>query len=345
LALNEIEPNAPAAPAGDGPRGRRSTSIVALVVVAALAFAGGVLLSRDGSSPLAPPTSSPMAEPAADVARILLPSTVRIGAGEAVGSGFVYRRGGFVLTAAHLVENHDQVSVRLADGSRIDGEVLGRDPARDVAVIKIDRDDVRPARLARGVRLRVGQLAVAIGSPFGLTNTVTSGIVSAIGRSLPTGSGPVDAIQTDTLLNPGNSGGPLADRFGRVIGINVAVRGRAGDNQVAFAVPIDVAMQAAERLQNGRPAPPVAFIGLVGTEPTTGRAGALVTEVVADSPAAEAGMRTGDLVIAMDRQRIESMEELAAAIRRHEPGDRVRLRVVRDDQARNLTIELVARGS
>lgn len=314
------------------------------MLVAAIAFTGGVILARGGSSPSPTATPSPDVEPVAQVARILLPSTVQLRAGEATGSGVIYRPDGFILTAAHVVEGRDEVSVRLSDGSRLDGKVLGHDAARDIAVVKVDRTRLPAARLARGVRLRVGQLTMAIGSPFGLADTVTAGVVSGIGRSLPTGQGPVDAIQTDTSVNPGNSGGPLADRFGRVIGINVAVRGRVAD-RVAFAVPIDVAMQAADRIQQGQPPPPVAFMGVTGTEPATGRAGALVTEVHAGSPAANAGVIDGDLVIAIDRQQIDSMEELAAAIRRHSPGDKVTLTVVRDGEEHRFTIELVARGS
>lgn len=331
------------------PGRRRGQLAAAILVIASLAFAAGVFVSRpdtpgpapavDGASPLG---SNGGDEPVVNVSRILLPSVVQIRTETGAGAGVIYDTRGFILTAAHVVADADELTVRLADGDRISGRVVGRDPGRDIAVVKVSQRGLRAAKLARGIDVRVGQLAVAIGSPFGLQDSVTAGIVSGLGRTLPTGEAVVDAIQTDAPLNPGNSGGPLADRLGRVIGINVAVRGQGSDG-VAFAVPIDTAMQAAQRLEQGKTPPPVAFLGVTGTDPSTGPGGALITAIEPGSPAAEAGLREGDLVTRLNGNSISSMNELAAAIRRRVPGNEVRLTYIRDDETQNVTITLVAR--
>lgn len=313
------------------------------IAIASLGFAAGVVVSSDEAPSPIPTIDASAGEPVAAVARTLLPSVVLIRDEDAAGSGVIYDEDGLILTAAHVVRESEEVTVRLADGRRETGKVLGRDPTRDIAVVKINRAGLRAARLARGVPVRVGQIAVAIGNPFGLQDSVTSGVVSGLGRTLPTGEAVVDAIQTDAPLNPGNSGGPLADRFGRVIGINIAVRDNAGG--VAFAVPIDVAMQTAARLQRGEDPAPVAFLGVTGTDPTTGRGGGLVTDVEADSPAAKAGIEEGDLIVAVGDDEIRSMSDLAAAIRRSAPGRRVRITFVREDRERSVEVTLAARES
>ncbi|MGH2760419.1 MAG: S1C family serine protease [Actinomycetota bacterium] len=341
----------PATDEPEAPKQRRRFGplVAGALVIASFAFAAGVFVSRpdapasstavDGTSPIG---SNGADEPVVSVSRTLLPSVVQIRTETGAGSGVIYDTSGSILTAAHVVQGAEEVSVRLSDGDRITGEVVGRDPGRDIAVVKVTRRGLRAAKLARGIDVRVGQLAVAIGSPFGLQDSVTAGVVSGLGRTLPTGEAVVDAIQTDAPLNPGNSGGPLADRLGRVIGINVAVRGQGSDG-VAFAVPIDTAMQAARRLEQGETPPPVAFLGVTGTDPVSGLGGALITAIEPGSPAAEAGLREGDLVTRVDGERISGMNELAAAIRRKVPGDRVRLAYVRDDETLTLTATLIAR--
>ncbi|MEX2393556.1 MAG: trypsin-like peptidase domain-containing protein, partial [Actinomycetota bacterium] len=284
------------------------------------------------------PTPIDAAEAAAKAA---LPAAVHVRAEDSIGSGFIYDADGFIFTAAHVVDDADKVTVRLSDGTALEAKVLGADAQRDVAVLKVKRDGLPVAKLAGGVDLSVGQLAVAIGSPFGLEETVTVGVVSGTGRTLETEGGAVDAIQTDAEINPGNSGGPLVDRHGRVIGINVATQGaRPGAGGVGLAVPIDVALDVASYFEKGKTPPPVPFLGVQGTEPAGAKTGALVLDVRPGSPAAEAGVEKGDRIIAIDGRNMKGMPELAAAIRKHKPGDKVVLTVVREGKERKITVTL-----
>ena len=280
-------------------------------------------------------------EPVAQVARAVLPSTVEIETTDGLGSGVVYDNAGHILTAAHVVEGANDVTVRIADGERVKGSVVGRDTGRDVAVVKVDKTGLPPARLARNVPVVVGQLAVALGSPFGLDETVTSGVVSAVGRVIPSSDTAVETIQTDAAVNPGNSGGPLADRQGRIIGINVA---KAEAGGVAFAIPIDVAMTAADRIVAGQGAAPVAFVGIRGTDPTSGPGGAQIVSVESNSPASKAGLKVGDVVTAVDGNAISSMAEFAGEIQRHAPGDNITLTVLRGGNTSTITVTLGSRS-
>ena len=194
-------------------------------------------------------------EPVADVAEALLSTVVQIERNGGVGSGFVYDDEGHILTAAHVVGGASKVRVRFADGSTRVGDVLGTDATQDVAVIAVDPRGLQAAPLALGEEARVGQLSVAIGSPLGFQQTVTSGVVSAEGRSLRLGGNVVrNLIQTDASINSGNSGGPLADRYGRIIGVNIAIATRSGGSDgLGFAVPIDLAIDVAEHFTGSRP--------------------------------------------------------------------------------------------
>ncbi len=338
--MTTTDPAPPTAPPSDtnsDTGGRSRAWVLSLVViVAAIAFVAGFVLREELRDPA--PTPTPASDPAAQVARKLLPSTVYIRAGQTAGSGFVYNAGGLVLTAAHVVGDLGDVTVRLSDGTPLAGKVLGRDAGRDVAVIKIEKKGLVAAALSRGP-VRVGELAVAIGSPFGDRETVTAGVVSGIGGTLPTPGGAVDVIRTDAAINRGNSGGPLVDREGRVIGINVALRGTLG-----LAVPIDVALETAKHLEQGKAAPAVAQLGVNGTDPADPRAGALVREVTAGSAAAGAGIKEGDLITAIDGKKLQGMFELAAAIRKHAPGDEVTLTVVTDGKTRQVKVKLGSHG-
>lgn len=192
-------------------------------------------------------------EPLADTADRLLPSVVQIEAGAAIGSGFVADKDGWVLTASHVVGREDRVTLKLDDGTAVEATVVARDRTIDTAVLRADDKDLPPATLGRSADVRVGQVAIAVGSPFGYSQTVTTGIVSALGRTLETPIGELrDLIQTDAAINSGNSGGPLADREGKIIGINTAIASASGGSDgVGFAVPIDTAVEMLRRVQAG----------------------------------------------------------------------------------------------
>ncbi|HWD46083.1 MAG TPA: trypsin-like peptidase domain-containing protein [Actinomycetota bacterium] len=343
-------------PAGAGsPGGRRPSRWLAAVAAGVVLLASGYGISQalDDDAPAGagiPTAAAPVAaapvqsgeEPAAAVAKALLPTVVEIRHDNGLGSGFVYDANGFIMTAAHVVEGVDQVDVRLFDGTKLQGKVLGTDQINDVAVIKVDRTGLKAAPLGVGQDLQVGQLAVAIGSPFGLNETVTAGIISSTDRLLEGR----EVIQTDAPINPGNSGGVLADRNGRVIGINDAIRPGANSNGnvgIGFAVPIDIAAKSAAAIVKGEQVQ-IGYLGVTPSLTTTGgRDGALIQEVAPDSPAAKAGIRPGDLVVTVDGKAIENYSEMVAAIRAHKPGDQVTLRVVRGGSETAITATLAQR--
>jgi len=333
----EAPPPPPPPPPSPAVRIPRTLIGVVIVLLAALAFTGGYTVRTITTKP-PPPTPTPKPdEPGADVAKILLPSTVFIRAGDALGSGVIYDAKGLILTAAHVVGTNTDVTVRLSDGTPLKGKVLGRDTQRDTAVVSVSHPGLKAATTTPESELTIGELTVALGSPFGLQDTVTVGVLSGIGRTVETPGGAVDGLQTDAAINPGNSGGPLADREGHVIGINVALEGQ----RIGLAVPIDLALQAASYLEKGKAPPRVAFLGVVGTELGEAAApGAIVVDVKAGSPAATAGLAKGDRIIALDGQPITGFTELASAIRRHVPGDTVTIRYVRDNKTKDVKVKL-----
>ena len=271
-------------------------------------------------------------EPIADAAEKILPSVVQIRTTDGVGSGVVFDEG-LILTAAHVVTGETTVQVRLEDGENVEGTVLGGTAEADIAVIQIDRTDVPVATLALDYVPRVGQTAIAVGSPWGLTSTVTAGIISAVNQPLGCGI-PGDVcrsmLQTDAAINPGNSGGALLDREGRVLGINVSIFSMSGANDgVGFAVPIDVAYDIARSVIAGESIE-FAFLGVGGETVSTGQAGARITEVMDGSAAAEAGFEVDDLVISIDGIRVQSISDLASQVRNYRPGELVEFTVVRD---------------
>lgn len=280
-------------------------------------------------------------EPIADAAEKILPSVVQIQSSTGVGSGVVYGDG-LIMTAAHVVSGESTVSVRLADGEVVSGTVLGGTSEADIAVVQIDRTDVPKAELALDYTPRVGQLAIAVGSPWDLTSTVTAGIVSAINQPLGCNSGGNcrSMVQTDAAINPGNSGGPLVDREGRVLGINVSIFSLSGSNDgVGFAVPINVAYQVAQAVVNGESIE-FGFLGVVGRDVEAGRAGALITEVTPDSAADLAGFAVDDLVISIDGVPVQGISDLASQVRTHRPGESVDFVIVRDGSELTLTAVL-----
>ena len=338
-----------------------------LVVLLVGAFVLGWLARGEGSDPGAVPVASGQTvvspadqwdEPVVAVAEAVAPSVVLvIVPGTAQGSGIVLDNNGRVVTNAHVVDGFEEVQVRLPSGRLVEGTVLGADVRRDVAVVQLAETDgsVKVATFAPSYRIRVGQLAVAVGSPFELSQTVTAGIVSAVGRVVPSygcqvgGPGSaecadVSMIQTDAPINPGNSGGPLADRTGRVIGMNTSIRApglltvNAG---VGFAIPSDTVLLVADRLISGELVG-TAFLGISGVTPMDGRAGALITEIVDGSPAERAGLEKDDLIVRSDGRPIPDMRALRADIHLRLPGTEVELEYLRGDRIGKAVLELAS---
>ncbi len=289
----------------------------------------------------------------AAVAQELLPSTVQISAefegqaNGATGSGFLLDRQGHVVTNNHVVadaaENEGPIEIVDDKGNRFEAEIVGRSSVYDLAVLYVPGvRGRRPAALGQSTALHVGDGVVAIGSPLGLSSTVTSGIVSALQRPVTTGetaddSSYINAVQTDAAINPGNSGGPLVNLRGQVVGVNSAIAtsggstfsGEAGNIGVGFAIPIEqVKVTADQILRTGESRYPV-----IGAEVQTGGVegdGAEVSKIVDGSPAQEAGLEAGDLVVAIDGERVTDGITLIVSIRSHQPGEDVELTVRRD---------------
>ena len=273
------------------------------------------------------------------VARQVSPAVVTVRQPGGLGSGVIIRQDGVILTNAHVVGNARRVNVSLADGRELQGEVLGRDPTVDIAVVRIAARDLPVAPVGDSDRLEVGQAAIAIGNPLGLERTVTSGVVSAVDRTLR-GTGLDGLIQTDAAINSGNSGGPLLDSQGRVIGINTAVLGgdpRRPATGLGFAVPINLASDVAGQiLTTGRVLR--AYLGIQHSdlEPEMAaqfrlpvREGLIVRLVGRGSPAEAAGLRPGDIIIRIDETPITQGGDLSRVLRDRRPGSTVTISVIR----------------
>ncbi len=264
------------------------------------------------------------------------------------GSGFIVSADGIILTNAHVVDGAQKVTVKLTDRREFEASVIGSDAKSDVAVLKIDAHDLPVTRLGDPRTLQVGEWVVAIGSPFGLENTVTAGIVSAKGRSLPDDTY-VPFIQTDVAVNPGNSGGPLFNLRGEVVGINSQIYSRSGGYQgLSFAIPIDVAMNVSKQLQTqGHVTRGKLGVGIQDLDQALAESfglevprGALVASVEKGGPAAKAGLREGDVILEFDGQAIDSAGQLPSAVAATDPGKAVALRVWRDRASREFKVSL-----
>jgi serine protease Do len=266
-------------------------------------------------------------QPIAEIAAAALPAVVQIDTSFGLGAGVIYSADGYIITAAHVVGAETPVTIRLFDGRTVEGEVLGTHQTTDIAVVAIDPVPGMPvADLALRADLEVGQVAVALGSPFGLDQTVTAGIVSAVDRVVDG----VTMVQTDAAINPGNSGGPLVDAAGRVIGINDMIFSESGANAgVGFAISIDLAVLVAEQIVAGDEVQ-LAFLGVGVSDVRGERPGALVEEVVPDSGADGAGIEVGDVIVAVDDTTIRNSGDLRVAIIRNAPDDTVTITVIRD---------------
>ncbi len=271
-------------------------------------------------------------EPAAYVATLLGPAVVQVETDFGTGSGVIYEDG-LVLTNQHVVDGARTMRIRLSDGRILPAELEGSDSNTDIAVLSVEKGlDLPIAVLATGEKAVVGQVAIAIGSPFQLQQSVTAGIVSAVDRPLPIGNQRVVAmIQTDAPINPGNSGGALADKQGRVIGINTSIQtdGTTSTNAgVGFAVPIDTARNIADLLVSGAPIES-GFLGVTGRQPQGGEAGVEISEVTSGSAADTAGLEIGDRVLSLDGAPVTSLPELAGLVLARQAGEIVELEVVR----------------
>ena len=296
--------------------------------------------TRDsGTVPLVPPDVD---EPASFVAVTLGPAVVQIETNFGLGSGVIFDDG-LILTNSHVVQDATSVRVKLADGRVLTGEILGSDEKTDVAVVSVGPGLELPiAQLATGAKAQVGQIAIAIGSPFDLQQSVTAGIVSAVDRPISNVEGSVVAmIQTDAPINPGNSGGALADRQGRVIGINTSIQTDGNTNTnvgVGFAIPIDTAIRIADLLVAGEPIQP-GFLGVRGAEPAGGEAGVELIEVTPESAAEGAGLLVGDRVLSLNGAPVTGFFELAGLVVANQAGDTVTLELIREGEL--ITIDVV----
>jgi serine protease Do len=263
----------------------------------------------------------------------------------AQGSGFLISSDGLVLTNAHVVDGAKEVTVKLSDHREFKAKVLGADRASDIAVLKIDGHDFPSVRLGDSEQLGVGDYVLAIGEPFGLEETATAGIVSAKGRSLP-GDGYVPFIQTDAAVNPGNSGGPLFDAGGAVVGINAQIYTNSGGYQgVSFAIPINLAVQIKDQIvKTGKVVHSRLGVEVQTLDQSLAESfklkspnGALVAKVVADSAAAEAGLKVGDVILKYNGSPILDAGQLSAKVGVTAPGEKVSLDVWRDGKALSLS--------
>ena len=293
------------------------------------------------------------------------------GGGQAQGSGFVYDKSGHVVTNHHVVDGASTARVTFSNGDTYDATVVGTDPSTDLAVLKVDAPAsvLTPLSLGDASELAVGDAVVAIGSPFGLEQTVTAGIVSALERQMeaPNGFTINDSIQTDAAINHGNSGGPLLDLEGHVVGVNAQISSESGGNDgVGFAIPSNtVDTIVSQILADGDVEHAYLGVGVATIpESATGEldsaAGVALTEVRQDTPAAEAGLRAGtgtttidgrqyptggDVVTEVDGEAVETAEDLQRAIDAHKPGDTITLTVVRDGDTRTVDVTLDSRPS
>ena len=265
---------------------------------------------------------------------------------QGIGSGFIMNREGYILTNNHVVEGADKIQVRLANGRQIDGRVVGLDPKTDLALLKIDGEkDLKPLPLGDSDTLKVGSWVVAVGSPFGLEQTITAGIVSAKGRVI--GSGPYDNfIQTDASINPGNSGGPLVSLQGEAVGINTAIIASA--QGIGFAIPINMAREIARQLQEkGHVTRGLLGVSIQDITPELAKSfglteskGALVAQVVPGGPAAEGGLQEGDVIVEFDGKAVSDSNALPRLVAATTVGKTVVVKVVRNGQTVNLSVKV-----
>lgn len=369
----DLTPIFPRAPMGRGARRRRLSPTLAaglagglIGALVATGIVAGLLLAFDNDSTvverrLGAPTAGSGGEQSSlvDIADLARPWVVHINVTgrqqgllgpqrvQGSGSGVILRSDGFILTNAHVVDGATDIEVTLATGEEVPARLVGTDVVTDLAVIQVDQGNLPASVIGSARDLQVGEPVLAIGSPLGLEQTVTSGIVSALGRQVPRRDMPalVDMIQTDASITRGNSGGALVDSRGSLVGINTAVAAdpELGTEGIAFAIPIDIATSVADQIvETGEATHPWLGVSGANITPETARQfgieeGALVLDVFPGSPAEAAGIEADDVIVALDGDPIESMDELVVAIRMHEVGESVTVTLIRDEE--RMTVE------
>ncbi len=348
---------APAMPPPESPpparprRGGRFGAALAGGLVSAVLVAGGALalgVVGDPATP-APAAAGPAlvgAKQTGDVAAIYAAareSVVSVKTQSGSGTGFVVDAGGTIVTNAHVVGNATTVQVQFADDETVRGEVTGVDRSSDLAVVKVDAGRaLKPLALADSSSVRTGQLAIAIGSPFGLSQTTTAGIVSGTGRHIqaPDGFQIDSVIQTDAPINPGNSGGPLLDATGRVIGVNSQNASQSGGSVgIGFAVPSNTVRDVVGRLERGE----TIKRAYLGVSTSAGSGGVTVAAVTSGAPAERAGLRVGDTIVSVGGKRVSDPDDVAAAIQDRHPGETVTVEVRRGGSTETLDVTLAER--
>jgi putative serine protease PepD len=313
---------------------------------AALSSGNGNTIVRQVTVSDAQPTSSSGSLSVQSIYQLANKGVVEVTAGQGQGSGFVYDGDGHIVTNDHVVDGATSVSVRFWNGKTFDAQVVGTDASTDLAVLKVDApaSNLFPLSLGDSSKLAVGDSVVAIGSPFGLEGTVTSGIVSALHREMtsPNHFAIDNSIQTDAAINHGNSGGPLLNAQGKVVGITSQIESNSGGNEgVGFAIPSNtVSSIAAQLISSGKA--DHAFLGVV-LQDSSAQTGAAISQVRAGTPAARAALRAGDVVTTAAGTRINSASELRAVINAHRPGDTISVTYTRGGQSHTVTVKLTAR--
>jgi len=328
------------------------------IVLGVLLATGGCTIGND--EPDAGSESAPPPVQAADfygalpnLVERVEPSVVTVFTSNGLGSGVVYKSGDIIVTNQHVVGQNKDVQIGLVDGSRVAGTVLATDPPTDLAVIRAARSDLKVATFQQTLP-RQGAFVMAIGSPLGLSNTVTTGVVSGLNRHIPGSGGEramVDLIQTDAAISPGNSGGALIDGQGNVVGINEAyIPPSAGAVSLGFAIPAATVVAVADQLlANGVAIHP--YLGVVMTPVTEAIAsslglpaaeGVLVREVVPGGPAAAAGVKPGDVITGFNGQKTRTIEDFVGALRRTKPGDKATIEVIRAGETMTLNVTIGA---
>jgi putative serine protease PepD len=313
---------------------------------AALSSGDGTTVVRQVTVSDAQPTSTGGNLSVQSIYRLTNKGVVEITASQGQGSGFVYDGNGHVITNAHVVDGASSVSVKFWNGKTFTASIVGTDTSTDLAVLKVDApaSELFPLSLGDSSKVLVGDMVVAIGSPFGLEGTVTSGIVSALHREMtsPNGFAIDDSIQTDAAINHGNSGGPLLDGQGKVVGVNSQIESNSGGNEgVGFAIPSNTIRSIASQLiSNGKAEH--AFLG-VELSNSSAQTGATIAQVRAGTPAARASLRAGDVITAVAGKRITSASELRAVINARRPGDTISVTYTRGGQSHTANVKLAAR--